>query len=79
GVDESESGDEDNNEEQNKDKDVVRVSSNKDNKDEEYYNIKIKKDTLDKAVEKVKEVTVTTITDTAPYLGVGAAAGKAAA
>lgn len=46
---------------------------------EEYYTIKVKKGIVDQALDKGKEVIVSVFSDVAPELGVGAAAGKAAA
>ena len=64
----------------NKNKDVVQITSNINDKNEEYYSFKIKKDLIDKVVEKGKDLLVVGVTDTlgSPNLGIGAAVGKVA-
>lgn len=63
----------------NKDKDVARVTTNVDDKNEEYYSFKVKKAVIDNALERGKELFMGGVKDIAPNLGIGAAAGKAAA
>ena len=61
-----------------KGKEVVRVTTSTDDKEEEYYDFSIKKSTLDSGVNALKEGVKALVTDLAPNLGIGAAAGKAA-
>jgi hypothetical protein len=80
----SESDDENNNEEiiknkNIKNKDIAQVTSNIDDKNEEYYSFKVKKDVFDNVMDKGKELFMVGVKDIAPNLGIGAAAGKAAA
>jgi hypothetical protein len=63
----------------NNNKDVAHITSNIDDKNDEYYNFKIKKDIFDNAMERGKDLVVAGAKDIAPNLGIGAAAGKAAA
>ena len=60
-------------------KDVARVSTSTEAGEEEYYTIKVKKGIVDQVLDKGKEVIVSIFSEVAPELGVGAAAGKAAA
>jgi hypothetical protein len=60
-------------------KDIGRFSSNIDNKNEEYYIFKIKKDVFENVMEKGKDLVMGGVKYLAPNLGIGAAAGKAAA
>jgi hypothetical protein len=60
-------------------KDIASVTSNIEDTKEEYYNFKIKKDILDNALENGKELFTAGVKEIAPNLGIGAAAGKAAA
>jgi len=63
----------------NNNKDVANITSNIDDKNDEYYNFKIKKDIFDNAMERGKDLVVAASKDIVPNLGIGAAAGKAAA
>lgn len=74
-----------NNKEINKDvthkgkgKEVVRVSTSTDDKEEEYYDFSVKNSTFDSGVNTLKEGVKALVTDLAPNIGIGAAAGKAA-
>ena len=58
---------------------LLRGVSTSTTADEEYYTIKVKKTMVDQILDKGKEVLVSVFSDVAPELGVGAAAGKAAA
>lgn len=63
----------------NNNKDVAHITSNIDDKNDEYYNFKIKKDIFDNSMERGKDLVVAGSKDIAPNLGIGTAAGKAAA
>lgn len=78
---ESNNNEKNNNEQESfkdKNKDVVGITTNINKEGTEYYNFNIRKDIVDNTLEKGKDFLKSGLTNVAPDIGIGAAAGKVA-